>query len=132
MSRRPFSIAELAARSRPTGYDPSRSLKDLLRIATLERKAGDEAKSAGDVESAFIHFAKASTLMLDELPTHPRFVELTPSQKEAVQLVRFFFCFIYLLCVCFLCDMEADKSAARPSHPGPAEPDQVAGQRSLQ
>ncbi|CAE6418291.1 unnamed protein product [Rhizoctonia solani] len=86
MSRRPFSIAELAARSRPTGYDPSKSLKDLLRIATAERNAGDNARATGDVEAAFIHFAKASTLMLEELPGHPKFVELTPAQQEAVQV----------------------------------------------
>lgn len=87
MSRRPFSIAELAARSRPTGYDASKSLKDLLRIATAQRDAGDAAKTAGDVEGAFIHYAKASTLMLEELPTHPRFGELTSSQKDAVVVV---------------------------------------------
>ncbi|KAJ1301286.1 hypothetical protein OPQ81_003691 [Rhizoctonia solani] len=86
MSRRPFSIAELAARSRPTGYDPSKSLKDLLRIATAERNAGDNARAAGDVEAAFIHYAKASTLMLEELPGHPKFLELTQAQKDAVQV----------------------------------------------
>ncbi|CAE6535940.1 unnamed protein product [Rhizoctonia solani] len=86
MSRRPFSIAELAARSRPTGYDPSKSLKDLLRIATADRKAGDNARANGDIEAAFIHYAKASTLMLEELPGHPKFIELTPAQKEAVQV----------------------------------------------
>lgn len=86
-SRRPFSIQELAARSRPTGYDPSKSLKDLLRIATAERDAGEAAKAAGNIETAFIHFAKASTLMLEDLPTHPKFAELTASQKDAVILV---------------------------------------------
>ncbi|CAE6415089.1 unnamed protein product [Rhizoctonia solani] len=86
MSRRPFSIAELAARSRPTGYDPSKSLKDLLRTATAERNAGDNARATGDVEAAFIHYAKASTLMLEELPGHPKFVELTTAQKDAVQV----------------------------------------------
>ncbi|CAE7130661.1 unnamed protein product [Rhizoctonia solani] len=86
MSRRPFSIAELAARSRPTGYDATKSLKDLLRIANSECNAGDNARSTGDVEFAFIHYAKASTLMLEELPGHPKFVELTPAQQEAVQV----------------------------------------------
>lgn len=86
-SRRPFSIQELAARSRPTGYDSSKSLKDLLRIATAERDAGEQAKDAGNIEAAFIHFAKASTLMLEDLPTHPKYAELTHSQKDAVILV---------------------------------------------
>ncbi|CAE6461682.1 unnamed protein product [Rhizoctonia solani] len=86
MSRRPFSIAELAARSRPTGYDPSKSLKELLRIATADRKAGDAAKAEGDVESAFIYYAKASTLMVEELPGHPKYAELTATQKDAVQV----------------------------------------------
>ncbi|KAG8723456.1 hypothetical protein FRC09_003262 [Ceratobasidium sp. 395] len=83
-SHRPFSIQELTARSLPTGYDPSKSLKDLLRIATAERDAGEQAKAANDVDNAFIHFAKASTLMLKDLPTHPKFAECTASQKEAV------------------------------------------------
>ncbi|KAG8712368.1 hypothetical protein FRC11_000320 [Ceratobasidium sp. 423] len=86
MSRRPFSIAELAARSRPTGYDVSMSLRDLLRMATAERKAGDTAKADGDIESAFIHYAKASTMMVEELPGHPKYSDLTPAQKDAVQV----------------------------------------------
>ncbi|KAG9081443.1 hypothetical protein FS749_007651 [Ceratobasidium sp. UAMH 11750] len=67
-SHRPLAISELANRVRPTGYDP--------------------AKSQGDLENAFIHFGKAATLMLEELPTHPKYNELRPDQKEAVVLVR--------------------------------------------
>ncbi|QRV85026.1 STAM-binding protein [Ceratobasidium sp. AG-Ba] len=86
-SRRPFSIQELAARSRPTGYDASKSLKDLLRIATAERNAGDQAKDAGDVESAFIHYAKASpscskTPPTPSLPSSP-LAKRTPSWSLA-------------------------------------------------
>ncbi|QRW13605.1 hypothetical protein RhiLY_12604 [Ceratobasidium sp. AG-Ba] len=83
-SRRPFSIRELAARSWPTGYDSSKSLKDLLHIATAERNAGDQAKSNNNIDNAFIHYAKGSTLLLEDLPTHPKFQELTPTQKVAV------------------------------------------------
>ncbi|KAF8596164.1 hypothetical protein BDV93DRAFT_455374 [Ceratobasidium sp. AG-I] len=85
--RRPLSIQELATRSRPTGYDPSMSLKDLIRLATAERDAGERAIAAGSIETAFIHFAKASTLMLEDLPTHPLYAELTHTQKNAVVVV---------------------------------------------
>ncbi|KAG9090228.1 hypothetical protein FS749_000727 [Ceratobasidium sp. UAMH 11750] len=78
-----------SARSHPTGYDPRQVAQGLLRIATAERDAGEHAQAANDVESAFIHFAKASTLMLEDLPTHRKFAKLTASQKEAVVLVRF-------------------------------------------
>ncbi|CAE6434950.1 unnamed protein product [Rhizoctonia solani] len=86
MSRQPFSIAQLAARSRPTGYEASKSLKDILRIATIERNAGDNARTSGDVEAAFIHYTKASIIMLEELPGHPKFGGLTEAQKDAVQV----------------------------------------------
>ncbi|KAH7322113.1 hypothetical protein B0J17DRAFT_554590, partial [Rhizoctonia solani] len=72
----PLSIAEVAARSRPTGYDPSESLKDILRIATVERDAANNALASGDFEAAFIHYMKASTIILEELPRHPAFKEL--------------------------------------------------------
>ncbi|KAG9076760.1 hypothetical protein FS749_011415, partial [Ceratobasidium sp. UAMH 11750] len=85
-SHRPLAISELANRVGPTGYDPAKSLKDQLRLATAERNAGDQAKSQGDFENAFIHFGKAATLMLEELPTHPKYNELRPDQKEAVVL----------------------------------------------
>ncbi|KAG8705518.1 hypothetical protein FRC08_001636, partial [Ceratobasidium sp. 394] len=75
-----------SARSHPTGYDPRQVAQGLLRIATAERDAGEHAQAANDVESAFIHFAKASTLMLEDLPTHRKFAKLTASQKEAVVL----------------------------------------------
>ncbi|QRV99114.1 Tyrosine kinase catalytic domain protein [Ceratobasidium sp. AG-Ba] len=83
-SRRPFSIRELAARSWPTGFDSSKSLKDLLHIAAAERNAGDQAKANNNIDGAFIHYAKGSTLLLEDLPTHPKFDELTPTQKVAV------------------------------------------------
>ncbi|KAG8704642.1 hypothetical protein FRC08_002117 [Ceratobasidium sp. 394] len=85
-SHRPLAISELANRVRPTGYDPAKSPKDQLRLATAERDAGEQAKSQGDLENAFIHFGKAATLMLEELPTHPKYNELSPAQKEAVVL----------------------------------------------
>ncbi|KAG9076504.1 hypothetical protein FRC06_009472 [Ceratobasidium sp. 370] len=85
-SRRPFSISELFARVLPTGYDPAKSPKVILRTAIAERNAGELAESEGDLERAFVHFGKAATLMVDEFPTHPRFNELTPTEKEAVRL----------------------------------------------
>ncbi|KAG8742734.1 hypothetical protein FRC10_001008, partial [Ceratobasidium sp. 414] len=87
-SRRPSSILELAAHVRPTGYDSLKSSKDVLRIATAERDSGNQAKSQGDLESAFIHFGKAATLIFEEFPTHPGYDGLTPVQKHALAKIR--------------------------------------------
>ncbi|KAG9122757.1 hypothetical protein FRC07_000726, partial [Ceratobasidium sp. 392] len=85
--KRPLSVEELLNQSRPTGYDPDKPLDDLLQIATTEHSVGKQAETAGDLESAFIHFARASTLMTEELPTHPKFVELTPQQMAHGQTI---------------------------------------------
>ncbi|KAG8770065.1 hypothetical protein FRC12_004537 [Ceratobasidium sp. 428] len=72
-TRRPFSIDELVACSQSTDYDPSKSFNDLLKIVAAECDAGEQARAANDLEIAFIHFTKASNLVLIDLPTHPEY-----------------------------------------------------------
>jgi hypothetical protein len=86
-TRRPLTLQELTARSRPTGYDPSKSLKALLWISDAELNAGQQAEADDDLESAFLSYSKASTLLLEELPTHPEFSALTPHQIQAIKVV---------------------------------------------
>ncbi|KAF8751146.1 kinase-like protein [Rhizoctonia solani] len=68
---RPLSLAELIARARPTGYSVKEKFKTSLHIALGEVKAGQSAKDTGDIEWAFVHFAKAHIILAEELPTHP-------------------------------------------------------------
>ncbi|EUC54162.1 tyrosine kinase domain protein, putative, partial [Rhizoctonia solani AG-3 Rhs1AP] len=84
MDHPPLPIAALTAHSKPTGYDANRSFKTSLSIAMKECDMGLAARAAKDVEQAFIHFTKAYILLVDELPTHPRFVHLEPYKQEAV------------------------------------------------
>ncbi|CAE6451644.1 unnamed protein product [Rhizoctonia solani] len=84
--QRPLSVAELTTRSKPTGYNAKKSFRTSLRIALDEFKAGQTAKTGGDVEQAFIHLTRAYTLLTEQLPTHPRYPELEPHGREAVLL----------------------------------------------
>ncbi|KAF8671479.1 Protein kinase domain [Rhizoctonia solani] len=81
---RPLSLAELIARARPTGYSVKEKFKTSLHIALGEVKAGQSAKDTGDIEWAFVHFAKAHIILAEELPTHPRYSILEPFFQNAV------------------------------------------------
>jgi hypothetical protein len=89
--RRPPTIAELSERALDNLFDESKPLKHFLRIAEKYRKDAREYLSKGDLENAFIHFARAATLVLDKLPAHREYYTLlTPTQRSNLDLVRFF------------------------------------------
>lgn len=67
---RPATIAELAERARDDLWDPSKALKFWLRTAEKRRRAGKTYEEAGDLESAFVEYAKAATIVLEKLPSH--------------------------------------------------------------
>ncbi|KIM53982.1 hypothetical protein SCLCIDRAFT_404930 [Scleroderma citrinum Foug A] len=82
-TRRPLSIAELADRALHNLWDPSRSLKQWLKAADGFRKAGRSYVDAGDLEAAFVEFAKAATIILEKLPTHKEYYTLlSPTQRH--------------------------------------------------
>ncbi|KAI6019158.1 hypothetical protein EDC04DRAFT_435434 [Pisolithus marmoratus] len=86
-ARRPYSIAELADRALHNLWDPSRGLKQWLRIADGFRKAGRSYADAGDLEAAFVEFAKAATIILEKLPTHKEYYTLlTTNQRHNLGL----------------------------------------------
>ncbi|KAI6096144.1 hypothetical protein F5141DRAFT_1221083 [Pisolithus sp. B1] len=86
-ARRPLSIAELADRALNNLWDPSRGLKQWLRAADGFRKAGRSYADAGDLEAAFIEFAKAATVILEKLPTHKEYYTLlTGTQRHNLGL----------------------------------------------
>ena len=86
--RRPFCIAELADRATHNLWDPSKGLKQWLKAADGFRKAGRGYHEAGDLEAAFVEFAKAATIILERLPSHKEyFTLLTATQRHNLGLV---------------------------------------------
>ncbi|KAL4062000.1 hypothetical protein J3A83DRAFT_4114245 [Scleroderma citrinum] len=81
-TRRPFSIAELADRALYNLWDPSRSLKQWLKAADGFRRAGRSYVDTGDLEAAFVEFAKAATIILEKLPTHKEYYTLLSSTQR--------------------------------------------------
>ncbi|KAG6380430.1 hypothetical protein JVT61DRAFT_8564 [Boletus reticuloceps] len=85
--RRPFCIAELANRATHNLWDPSKGLKQWLKTADGFRKAGRAYHEAGDLEAAFVEFAKAATIILEKLPSHKEyFTLLTATQRHNLGL----------------------------------------------
>ncbi|KAF8982630.1 hypothetical protein BDQ17DRAFT_1262044 [Cyathus striatus] len=93
----PSSIADLVARAMDGLWDDSKELKHFLRLAEKYRREGKEYYEKGDLENAFVYFAKAATLVLDKIPTHRDYdVKLKPMHKNNLGLVRFFTTFFGL------------------------------------
>ncbi|KAG8894650.1 hypothetical protein FRC01_012842, partial [Tulasnella sp. 417] len=83
-ARRPKTIQELAQLATTQTYDPSRELKDQLRAAEHLRKLGKESERAGDLENAFVNFARAATIILDKIPRHTEYHKLSHGQKDTL------------------------------------------------
>jgi STAM-binding protein len=89
--RRPPTVAELSERALENLHDESRPLKYFLSIADKYRKDAREYYSKGDLEDAFILFARAATLVLDRLPAHREYYTLlTRAQRRNLLLVSIF------------------------------------------
>ena len=88
-SRKPATIAALAERALEDIWDERKELKHFLRIAERSRKEGKEYVKHGDLENAFVSFARAATLVLEKLPTHRDYKKLlSESQRQNLTLVR--------------------------------------------
>ena len=86
--RRPSRIAELADRAALNLWDPSRGIRHWLRAAENFRKAGRAYYDAGDLEAAFVEFAKAATIISEKLPSHKEYFSLlTSTQRHNLGLV---------------------------------------------
>ncbi|KAF9237134.1 hypothetical protein BU15DRAFT_76242 [Melanogaster broomeanus] len=85
--RMPSSIPELAELALNTEWDPSKGLKQWLKAADGLRKTGRAYHEAGDLEVAFVEFAKAATIILERVPTHKEYYTiLTPTQRHNLGL----------------------------------------------
>lgn len=86
-ARKPATIAILAERALENIWDEGRELKHFLRIAEKSRKDGKEFARRGDLENAFVSFARAATLVLEKLPTHRDYKKLlNESQRQNLML----------------------------------------------
>ena len=88
LTAKPATIAALAERALENIWDERRELKHFLRIAERSRKEGKEFVKQGDLENAFVSFARAATLVLEKLPTHRDYKKLlNESQRQNLMLV---------------------------------------------
>jgi Uncharacterized protein conserved in archaea len=95
-ARRPATIAELAERALDNIWDEHRELKYYLRIAEKYRHDAMHFLQQGDLESAFVEYARAATLVLERLPTHKDYhVILSAAQRRNLGLV----------CIQFICTL---------------------------
>lgn len=89
-SKRPASIQELADRAFEFTklWDPSTDFKFWLKTAERARHSAQEYETYGDIENAFVEYAKAATLILDKIPTHRDYhTRLDSTQRDTLVLV---------------------------------------------
>ena len=85
---RPATIAELADRARDDHWDSSKGVKHWLKVGENHRRAGKAYVEANDLESAFVEYAKAATLVLEKLPSHREYsITLNAEQRHNLGLV---------------------------------------------
>jgi len=85
---RPYSIRELAERAKQILGDNPRPFKAWLRIAETARRDAKSFQEQGDLESAFMEYAKAATIVLEKIPAHLDYrVLLSTTQRHNMGLV---------------------------------------------
>jgi hypothetical protein len=87
--QRPATIGELAERAMKFEWDPTREFKHCLRMAERSRNQARAYQDKDDLEGAFIYYARAASIALEKMPTHPHYTTaLTEQQRENLGLVR--------------------------------------------
>jgi STAM-binding protein len=87
---RPHSIAELAEFSKQALGDETRPFKAWLRIAENARRDAKAFREQGNLEMAFVEYAKAATIVLEKIPFHPEYrVLLNTTQRHNMGLVSY-------------------------------------------
>jgi hypothetical protein len=88
----PHSIGELAERAKQILGEGPRPFKTWLRIAESARRNAKSFHEQGDLESAFVEYAKAATIVLEKIPAHPDYrVLLSQTQRHNMGLVSYFY-----------------------------------------
>lgn len=84
LSDRPHSIEELARIAGQGKYDRFGDIKQDLRYAEVYLVEGKKDLAAGDLEWAFIHFARTATLVLQRMPTNSHYNEMKAAHRETL------------------------------------------------
>ena len=87
---RPHSLVELVDIMKQSLGDDSRPFKacQWLRIAENARRDAKTFKEQGNLELAFVEYAKAATIVLEKIPFHPEYrVLLSTTQRHNMGLV---------------------------------------------
>ena len=91
----PHSIAELAERAKQIllALDIApRPLNYWLQIADYDRRDAKSFQEQGDLESAFVEYTKAATIVLNKIPAHPDYrVALSSTKRHDMDLVSYFY-----------------------------------------
>jgi hypothetical protein len=91
-TRNPHSIEELAERMKQNLGENPRPFKTWLRIAENARRDAKTFQEQGDLDSAFVEYAKAATIVLEKIPAHPDYrVLLSTTQRHNMGLVSCFY-----------------------------------------
>ncbi|KAF5390077.1 hypothetical protein D9757_003757 [Collybiopsis confluens] len=84
---KPLMISELASRAQQTNWDETGSFKYYLRLAEKYRKDAKEYVTKGNLEEAFVAFARSASIVLEKLPSHRDYhTALNPVQKNNLSL----------------------------------------------
>ncbi|KAF9261238.1 hypothetical protein L218DRAFT_798275, partial [Marasmius fiardii PR-910] len=79
---RPSSIVELAQKARSNPLRENQSLKYYVGNAESDVKEAFKCAEAGDLESAFVFFARAAPLLLETVPLHPDYKTALDSEQR--------------------------------------------------
>jgi hypothetical protein len=72
-------------------WDPTKDFKHCLKMAERARNDARDYYDAGDYENAFVCFARAASIALEKMPTHPSYLTaLSEVQRQNLGLVSRF------------------------------------------
>lgn len=90
-------IAELAEQARDNDWDESGSIKYYLRLAEQYRHDGKGFLEQSDLESAFVAYARAASLVLEKVPNVRGYdTKLSSAQRNNLSLVSSICLTIYI------------------------------------
>ena len=91
-SSRPHTIIELAEHAEQFLGDTTRPFEAWLRIAENAYRDAKSFYELNVLESAFVEYAKAATIVLENIPAHPDYrVLLSTTQRHNMGLVSHFY-----------------------------------------
>jgi hypothetical protein len=77
----PTSRSNLALLTDIKVASSQKKLKDWLHMASALRKEGNQYKTEGKLQAAFVYLKRSATCILEKIPNHPSYDELNATQK---------------------------------------------------